>query len=65
MKKKPKKNPACYLDFESCRFNDYVWITHKGWNIAICSNAFEEILGHPAPKSGKRVKVRFSVEVVK
>lgn len=73
--KKPKKNPVCYLEYIPSTFNDddiwgsdeHVSLTRRdgGTLLEVCCAQFKKFTGYLPPKNGKRVKVRFSVEVAK
>jgi len=67
MKKKPKKNPVCYLErFTWLNEAEYVrMIGSDDFQMICLKEEFKRLTGYLPPKNGKRVKVRFSVEVVK
>lgn len=70
-----RKNPVCYLEYipdshqEDDFFGDdeYISLTRRDGVelLGLCCEQFKKFTGYLPPKSGKRVKVRFSVEVVK
>lgn len=74
LKKISKKNPVCYLECIPSTFNDddiwgsdeYVSLMRRdGFELlGLCCEQFKKFTGYLPPK-GKRVKVRFSVEVIK